>query len=344
MKLSGKSIVALALVLALALGIFGIALADEKTKVTIYTARDTNVCEYVEPLFEAAYPQYDLDILNMGAQEILERVRGEKANPQADFMWGGTEAAFKMAAKEGLLEAYTPSFASSFPAQYKDPNDLWYGEILLPEVIMYNIDALAESDIPKDWDDLLDAKYEDQIIIRGVMASGTMRTIYCCMIYGQGGDNPEKGYEWLRGLDKNTKEYAQNPTDLYLKLARQEGTLSLWNLQDIMIQKLVNEQPFGYIIPESGAPILVDGVGIVKDAKNLEGAKAFYEFLFSPEIKLALAEGMYQIPAQGDIPQDKLPQWIQDLELKAMDIDWSVVAEKEAEWMAYWDENIKGKN
>ena len=222
--------------------------------------------------------------------------------------------------------------------------DLDNGEILLPEVIMYNSDALAPEDVPTEWDDLLDAKYEDQIIIRDVMASGTMRTIYCCMIYAQGGDDPTAGYEWLAALDKNTKEYAQNPTDLYLKLARQEGTLSLWNLQDIMIQKLVNEQPFDYVIPASGAPILVDAVGIVKGAKNLEGAKAFYEFLFTPEIKLALAENMYQIPAQGDIPQDQLPQWIQDLELVAMDIDWSVVAEKEMEWMTYWDENIKGKN
>lgn len=344
MKHFGIKVLALCLAALLLLGASGAALAQEKTAVTVYTARDTNVFEYVEPLFEQAYPQYDLQVMNMGAQEILERVRGERANPQADFLWGGTEAAFKMAAKEGLLAAYTPSFAASFPAQYKDPDDLWYGEILLPEVIMYNADALQGEDVPKDWNDLLDPKYEDKIVIRDVMPSGTMRTIYCCMIYAQGAGEIEKGYEWLAGLDKNTKEYAQNPTDLYLKLARQEGTLSLWNLQDIMIQKLVNEQPFGYVIPESGAPILVDAVGIVKDCKNPEGAKAFYEFLFTPEIKLALAENMYQIPAQGDIPKEQLPQWIQELDLKAMDIDWSVVAENEMAWMTYWDENIKGKH
>lgn len=38
------------------------------------------------PLFEEAYPQYDLEALNMGAQEILECVCGEQANPQADFL------------------------------------------------------------------------------------------------------------------------------------------------------------------------------------------------------------------------------------------------------------------
>ena len=344
MKKNSKKLVTGCLALTMLLGGMTAASAADKTKLTVYTARDMNVIEYVEPLFEEANPQYDLEVLNMGAQEILERVRGEKANPQADFLWGGTEAAFKMAAQEDLLEAYVPTFAESFPDQYKDPNDLWYGEILLPEVIMYNSDALVPEDVPTEWDDLLNEKYKDQIIIRNVMPSGTMRTIYCSMIYAQGGSDPTKGYEWLAKLDKNTKEYAQNPTDLYLKMARQEGTLSLWNLQDIMIQKQVNEQPFNYVIPASGAPILVDAVGIVKGAKNMEGAKAFYEFLFTPEIKLALAENMYQIPAQGDIPQEKLPQWIQDLELNAMDIDWAVLAEKEMEWMTHWDENIKGKN
>lgn len=339
-----SKIVSVFLILAMLLGVVGGGLAEKKQTVTVYTARDTNVFEYVEPLFEQAHPEYDLVVMNMGAQEILERVRSEKENPQADFIWGGTESAFKLAAGEGLLEAYKPTFADTFPAEYKDPDDLWYGEILLPEVIMYNTDALAEEDLPKDWDDLLDEKYKDQIIIRGVMASGTMRTIYSCMIYAQGGNDPEKGYEWLKKLDANTKEYAQNPSDLYLKLTRQEGTLSLWNLQDVMIQKIANDMPFGYIIPESGVPILVDAVGVVKNAKNMDGAKAFYEFLFTPDIRMALAEEMYQIPAQNDIPEDQLPQWIQDLELKAMDIDWSVIAENEMNWMTYWDENIKGKN
>lgn len=337
-----KKMTALLLVAMLLVPMF--AVGEEKTKVVVYTARDTNVIEYVEPLFEAAYPQYDLEVLNMGAQEILERIRAEKANAQSDFIWGGTEAAFKLAAKEELLAPYTPSFAADFPENYKDPDDLWYGEILLPEVIMYNTDALEGDAIPTDWDDLLTDAFKDQLIIRGVLASGTMRTIYSCMIYAQDAKDPEAGFEWLRKLDANTKEYAQNPTDMYLKIARQEGTVSLWNLQDIMIQQIVNEQPFGYVIPESGAPILVDAVGIVNGAKNEEGAKAFYEFLFSPEIRLALAEEMYQIPAQGDIPQDQLPQWIQDLELNAMDVDWTVIAENEMDWMTYWDENIKGKN
>ncbi|MNI09687.1 Iron uptake protein A1 precursor [compost metagenome] len=299
--------------------------------------------EEIIPKFNAKHPDVEVEVLTMGAQQILERVRGEKANPQADFWWGGTQSALMTAANEDLLESFKPTFGDSIPALYKDSKDRWYGEMLLPEVIMYNSKALKQEDAPKDWDALLDPKYKGKVIIRGVLAPGTMRTIYSAMIFKEGAADPKKGYDWLKKLDVNTKEYAQDPTNLYLKLAREEGTLSLWNLQDIMIQKHINNQPFDYIYPTSGAPILVDGVGMVKNAKNKEAAKKFYEFLFDSKLRIELAEKLFQIPTRTDISKDSLPAWLKGIELKPMNIDWTVMAEKEKEWMQYWDENIKGK-
>ncbi|TPG84265.1 extracellular solute-binding protein [Brevibacillus laterosporus] len=315
----------------------------QQQKLVIYTGRDKSVVEDFIPKFEVAHPDIKVDVLTIGAQEILERIRGEKANPQADFWWGGTQSGLMTAADEGLLESYKPPFSNHIPTLYKDSQDRWYGEMLLPEVIMYNPDMLPKAEAPKDWDDLLDPKYKDNIIIRGVLKSGTMRTIYSAMMYRQGLTTPEKGYEWLKKLDANTKEYAQDPTNLYLKLARQEGAISLWNLQDVMIQKETKKQPFDYIYPASGAPILVDGVAIVKGAKNLDAAKEFYDFLFDEKIRIEMAEKYYQIPTLSNINKENLPAWLKDVELKPLEIDWKVMAEKEKEWMQYWDENIKGK-
>ncbi|MEK3913864.1 extracellular solute-binding protein [Paenibacillus sp. FSL H7-0331] len=315
----------------------------QKQKLVIYTARDKNVVDEIMPKFKEKNPEVEVEVLTMGAQQVLERVRGEKANPQADFWWGGTQSGLMTAANEGLLESVKPSFADKVPALYKDAQDRWYGEMLLPEVIMYNSKALKKEDAPKDWDDLLDAKYKNKIIIRGVLASGTMRTIYSAMIYRQDAADPKKGYDWLKKLDANTKEYAQDPTNLYLKLAREEGTLSLWNLQDIMIQKELQKQPFDFIYPTSGAPILVDGVGVVKGAKNMDAAKKFYEFLFDSKLRVELAEKLYQIPTRTDISKDSLPAWLKGIELKPLTLDWTVMANKEKDWMQYWDESIKGK-
>ena len=219
-------------------------------KLVIYTGRDESVVEKVVGMFNEKYPDIQVDNLTMGAQQILERVRGEKANPQADFWWGGTQSAMMVAANEDLLMPFKPSFDDAIAADYKDAEGRWYGEMLLPEVIMINSDVLTPETGPQDWDDLLKPEWKDKIVIRGVLASGTMRTIYSSMIYRQGADTPEKGYEWLKGLDANTKDYAQDPTNLYLKLVRQEGTVSLWNLQDILLQSKLNNQPFDYHLSE----------------------------------------------------------------------------------------------
>ncbi|ADU50823.1 extracellular solute-binding protein family 1 [Thermaerobacter marianensis DSM 12885] len=318
----------------------------EENKLVIYTAR-SNVFEYVIPKFEEKYPEYkgNVQVLNMGAQEILERVRAEKGNPQADFWWGGTQQALAQAAEEGLLEPAPSSVVEKVPEQYRDPQGRWVGEILLPEVIMYNTDALKPEEAPQDWDDLLDPKWKGKIVIRAVPASGTMRTIYSAMIYRQykAQGSVEAGYDWLRRLDANTKEYVPDPTTLYLKLARQEALVSLWNLQDIMIQRETKGLPFGYVMPASGAPVLVDGVALIKGAKHPEAAKKFMEFLFDEDVQLDLAANMYQIPTLANLDPAKMPKWLAELDLKPMDLDWKMMGEKEQEWIQYWDQNIKGK-
>jgi iron(III) transport system substrate-binding protein len=318
----------------------------EEAKLVIYTARDKAVVDAVIPKFEAKYPEYkgNVEVLTMGAQEIMERVRAEKANPQGDVWWGGTQQSFDLATKEQLLAALKPSFASKIPDGYKQKDGYWFGEILLPEVIMYNNQALKPEEAPKDWDDLLDPKWKGKILIRGVAASGTMRTIYTAMIdrFYQKDKKPDAGYEWLKKLDANTKEYTANPTDLYLKLSRQEGVVSLWNLQDILIQAEQKSMPFGYVVPASGAAILVDGVGVVNKAKHPQGAQKFLEFLFEESLRADLAKNYFQIPTVPMADSAK-PEWLKKINLKPLQLEWDVMGANEKTWIEYWDQNIKGK-
>lgn len=308
----------------------------------IYSARDQSVTDYVVEQFTAKYPEYDgkVEVLNMGAQEVLERVRAEKANPQASVWWGGTQQGLTAGANEDLLEAWQPGFAAQMDVRYKDPEGRWFGEILLPEVIMYNNAALTPEQAPQDWDDLITPAWKDKIIIRDVPASGTMRSIYCSMIqrFSPDGSNPEPGYDWLRQLDANTVDYAANPADLYLKMSREQGVVSAWNLQDILLQANEN-MPFGYVMPASGAPILVDGVAAVKGG-NTTGAQAFIEFLFDDALRATLAEEYFQIPAVEIAAE---PAWLAEIELNPMDVDWDVVGTHETDWINHWNTEIKNK-
>src|SRR4051812_37802428 len=70
----------------------GSAGADRRQQLIIYTGRDKNEVAAVVDLFEQKFPQYkgNVDTVILGAQAALDRLRAEKANPQAGFLWGGT--------------------------------------------------------------------------------------------------------------------------------------------------------------------------------------------------------------------------------------------------------------
>ncbi|WP_282173891.1 extracellular solute-binding protein [Cytobacillus firmus] len=309
-------------------------------KVVIYSPHGKDILSKFEQQFEEKY-QIDVEWLDMGSQEILDRIRSEKNNPQADVWWGAPSVNFDQAKDEGLLKPYEPSYAGSLAEGFYDPEWHWSGTSQTPEVIMYNSKELSEDEAPKDWDELLDPKWKDEIIIRYPLASGTMRTIFSAMIYRDFKDSKDTaaGYGWLEKLDANTKEYAANPEMMYNKVAKGEGKLSVWAMPDVVMLKENKNYPFEFIIPESGTPVLTEGIAVVNDAPHPKAAEAFYEFVNTPEAAKILADEFYRIPTRDDV--EGLPEWITETEIKSMDIDWKVFQENSDSWMKYWDENIK---
>ena len=335
--------------LALATTVVAVSLGactdDGRTVLTIYSPHGSDLLGYYEREFEKANPDVDVQWVDMGSQEVLERLRAEAANPQADLWFGAPSESFERAAKENLLEPYSPTWASAIPPEARDSAARWFGTYLTPEVIGYNSAAVTDAEAPKDWDDVLDPKWKGKVIIRDPIASGTMRAIFGAIVarsVAQTG-SPEAGYDWLRKLDANTREYTVNPTIMYTKLGRQEGVITLYNMPDMaMLQQRLN-MPVKYVIPASGTPILVDAIALVRGTENAEVAKRYYEFVTTPEALLFAADSFLRIPVRNDIPNERLPVWIRDAnaQLRPMAVDRALIAAKLDEWMTYWDSHIR---
>jgi len=312
--------------------------SDLEDKVVVYSPHGTDILGDFQKQFEEEYG-IDMEFLDMGSQEILDRIRSEENNTQADIWWGAPQVNFNQAADEGLLAEYKPSYADSLEDIYHHSDWFWSGTSMTPQVILYNNQNVSEEESPKDWDDLLDPKWEDEIIIRYPLASGGMRTIFSAIIYDLDHEDPEKGFEWLGKLDENTKEYSANPEIMYNQVAKGVGNISIWNMPDTVELAEEKEYPFSYNLPESGTPVLTEGIAVIDNAPHPKAAEAFYEFVNTPEAAKLLAESYYRIPTRDDI--EELPDWIEETEIVPMDVDWELFEEKEDEWMEYWDNNIK---
>lgn len=336
---------ALALV-ALSLAVAGCGADDGRTPLIVYSPHGPDLLEDFEARFEASNPTIDLQWLDMGSQEVLDRVRSERANPQADVWYGGPSQLFSAAAEQGLLAPYRPPWAEQV-AEQSDPEGRYQALYYTPLVIAYNSEAVDSAAAPRDWDEILAPQWTGKVLIRDPLASGTMRSIFGMIIERSlrvTGDTAQ-GFEWLRRLDAQTREYVLNPTLLYQKLARQEGVVTLWDMPDIEHLKARTGLPIDYVIPESGTPLVVDAIAVVAGARHPELAREFVEFVGGTEGVILAAREHFRLPARTDIPADSLPEGMRRARERIVPepLDWALLQEKTSEWMRFWDENIRGR-
>jgi iron(III) transport system substrate-binding protein len=282
----------------------------------------------------------------MGSREILERLRAERNRPQADLWWGASHTTFQTAAEENLLTPYRPTWADSVPEESRDSEDRWFGTYETPEVIVYNSTAVSPDEAPKDWDDVLDPKWRNKVLIRNPNPSDTMRVIFGAQIlrFYNETHSFEDGYNWLRRLDANVKEYTADGTLLMEKLVRNEGSISLWNMPDVLLYRdQKGFQQLAYVTPASGTPVITDGIAIVRGAANEAEARRFYEFVTAPESLIYAARKYYRLPARTDLDRSQLPAWMQQ-PFKRVSLDWNLLRRESNNWIRYWDTEIKGRS
>lgn len=333
--------------LALAvLSLSGASCGDGRTPLVLYSPHGRDLLGLMEKSFEERNPEVDVRWLDMGSQEVYDRVRSEAANPQADVWFGGPSTLLAQGAAEGLLQPYRPEWAEAVPSESRAEGDFYFGSYRTAPVLVYNTAVVKPDEAPGDWDGLLDPRWKDKILIRDPLASGTMRTLFGMILARSVREtgNAEQGWDWLRRLDGQTKEYVQNPALLIEKLNRREGLITVWELTDMLWQQK-RGSPLGFRFARSGAPVIDDSLGLVKGAPHPEPAKRFIEFVGSLEGQELAAREAFRLPARTDLPPERLPEWAQQVlrQLVPADVDWSLIEKNGQEWMSTWDRTVRGQ-
>lgn len=328
-----------------ALPVFSACAHDTRTPLVLYSPHGRDQLELLEHAFERRRPDIDVRWLDMGSQEILDRLRFERVNPQADVWFGGPSTIFDRGIHDSVLEPYRPAWAGHLAANAGKPTRFYYPAYRTPAVIAFNSRAVPRAGAPQDWDDILAPRWKDKVIIRDPMASGTMRAIWGLIILRslrETGDTTQ-AMQWLRRLDGQTKTYTVSPALLYEKLARQEGLVSLWDLQDILISQ-AKGMPLGYVFPRSGTVVIDDAIGLVRGSRHPEAARAFIDYVGSEEAQLLAARVVFRLPARTDLPRDSVPAWVAEVEREMVvaHMDWDLLSRFGPAWMSYWDQHVRG--
>ncbi|HMF10324.1 MAG TPA: extracellular solute-binding protein [Thermoanaerobaculia bacterium] len=319
---------------------------DTRTPIVLYSPHGRDLLGVMERTYESRHPDVDVRWLDMGSQEIYDRIRSEKANPQADVWYGGPDTIFARGAREELLMSFRPGWAAAIPEEGRAPGDFYFALYRTPAVIVYNASAIAGAEAPRDWDDLLDARWKGKILIRYPLASGTMRAFFG-MILARSVErtgSPDAGFAWLKRLDAQTRGYEMNASVLVERIARREGLITVWDLPDVLLE-MRRSSGLAYVFPSSGTPVIVDAIGLVRGARHAAAAREFIEWLGSAEGERLAAERAFRLPARRDLPEQDLPQWVRDVDTRLVPakMNWSLIDREGAGWMARWDREVRGK-
>jgi iron(III) transport system substrate-binding protein len=319
---------------------------DDRKPLVLYSPHGGDLLGLMEKEFETRNPDIDVRWLDMGSQDVYDRVRSEAANPQADVWFGGPQTIFARGAREGLLAPYRPAWADAVSPESRNPDNLYFGSYRTAPVLVYNSAAVKPEEAPRDWNDLLDPKWAGKILIRDPLASGTMRTVFGMILARSVAEtgSPDRGFSWLRRLDAQTKEYLQQPALMIEKLNRQEGLVTIWELTDLLWQRH-RGSPLAFHFPASGTPVIDDSVGLVKNAPHPEEAKKLIDFVGSLEGQEIAARQAYRLPARTDIPAEKLPEWAREVlrDMKPATVRWDLIEQHGQEWMATWDRTVRAQ-
>ncbi len=241
-------------------------------------------CEALRVKFEATTGM-KAAISRKSDGEVLAQLKAEAGNPRFDVWHSAGPDVTAIATKEGFLEAYkSPKLGELYDWAVKAAASTNY--ILTPIYtgvigFGYNADLLAKKGMPepKCWADLTKAAYKSEIQMADPSTSGTAYTMVTTILQIMG---DEKGFAYLKELHKNINQYTRSGTAGIKAAARGETTIGIAFLHDSVAQA-VEGFPVKSVAPCEGTGFEMPGVAIVKDARNVEGARKWADFVLSVE-------------------------------------------------------------
>jgi iron(III) transport system substrate-binding protein len=294
----------------------------ETNKVVIYTAKENEEIEEFIPVAEAAMPDLELEVLRLSTGDLTARLLAEKDNPQADAIWGTAATSMIIFKNEDMLEPYAPEGLEELQTGLVDPSDppSWVGVDAYLTAFCFNTIAAAEHDLPMptSWEDLLDPVYEGHLVMPNPASSGTGFMFVSSVLQGLG---EEEGWAFLDGLHKNMAIYTKSGSKPCKMAGAGEFPIGI-SFAFVAARLQKDGAPLEFSLPSEGAGFEVEANGLMKGAKNPEGAKRFLDWAISDEAMNLYAKYFAVVAKPGFPVPEGMPQDTPE-RLFPMDFQWS---------------------
>ncbi len=228
-----------------------------------------------------------VDLTDDSTGNILAKIAAERNNPHWDVAWFDGDATMQTLDDQGQLYKWTPSNVGNYTALGKSlvPADkaFYPTGVTAAGVIVYNTRRLSAAQAPKNWNDLLDPRFRDQVAENDPAFSGPAFPLIAGMYLRMGGGRAHavaRGEAYYSALKANgLKIFQTNDPTLH---SVQTGQREIGIVQDSAYYALkATGAPIGVVYPAGGVTVLPGVVAINARSHNLKAAKAFVNYILS---------------------------------------------------------------
>lgn len=291
-----------ALLLALLAGCGG-----DEDRLTIYTGRTANL---VAPLLErfADETGISIDVRYGDSGDLALLVEQEGDRTPADVFLSQSPGALGFLQQAGLLGTLPDDVVGLVDDRFAADDASWVGLSGRVRVLVYNTDAVDESELPGSVFDLTDEAYAGRV---GLAPSNGSFQDFVTAMRADAGDDAT--LEWLSAMhDGDNPTYANNNA-VVQAVARGEVDMGLVN--HYYNHRQLAEDPdspsANHLFDDGdlGSLVLVTGAAIIEGTDLPEEAARFVEFMLGEEAQRFFSEETFEYPLAAGVEPfiDDLP-------------------------------------
>ena len=312
----GRVLLVGALIIAALIGVAAFAFGGS-ADVVVYNGRSQYGDETVFKQWEDANGK-TLELRGGTAPELFERLRSEGDGTPADMLVTTDLANLWRAKEAGLLEPVTtPTLEEQVPAEFRDPDDDWWGLSVRIRTPM------RSTDVPEDavtsYEDLGDPQWKGKLCLR-TSNNEYNQSLVADMLAKRG---PEETRALLESWMANDPRILGSDVDVLEAIAARRCDVGLTN--HYYLARILADDPDFPVAPAwpdqdgAGAHANLSGAGLVKGTEHAADATSLLEHLTSPQ-------GQEEIVANGELavnpevpPAEHIADWA-DVKLDPIDV------------------------
>ena len=285
--LSSCSLKGVAMTIGLSCAMFSLS----SQAITVYTAGPGAMAKQLAAGFEKQTGT-KVDIFQATTGKVMARLEAEQANPRADVLISASWDTAIDLQQKGWLLPYESTNAAQVPERFKTPYYVAQGISALG--IVWN--SKSGTPKPMDWRDLAQPAFKDKVTMPDPALSGASLDLVL------GLQNAKQDAAWTLFSElKGNGMVISGPNAQALTPVLQGAKAAVFGAVDyVAYGSIASGESIEVIFPSTGTAIAPRPMMILKSSKQPDEAKAFIDYVLSPEGQTIVANA-WLMPARTDI-------------------------------------------